>query len=67
MKKIYKVRWAIVTEDHNGDFEWKDKECYKATKESAVLTVDNLKSAFEDLGYDKKQIRPMTIEEVTLD
>lgn len=65
MKKIYKIKWTIITDDGD-EFLQKELECYKATKESAVLTVNNIKSAFEDLGYKKEHIKPITIEEVTL-
>lgn len=65
MKKIYKVRWCIIVET-DAAYETKQEEVYKATKESAVLTVQNIKSAFEDLGFTKEQIQPITIEEVEL-
>lgn len=66
MKKIYKVKWQIYHENHADNGDWFPKECYKATKESAVLTVQNLKSAFEDLAFPKDKIQSITIEEVEL-
>lgn len=66
MKKIYKVKWQIYHENHAENGDWYNKECYKATKESAVLTVQNIKSAFEDLGFAKEHTPSITIEEVEL-